>query len=394
MREIRVRIERLAPTGEGVAHDGGKVVFVDGALPGEEVDAVVFEERKRHARAGATAVREESPDRRAAGPHGSVCGGTDWAHVELDAARRFKRDLFLETMQRLGGIAADEFGDLPIAPSGLAYRLRNQFHVERGPDGSRLGFFARRSHRVVPLDACEIVSPDTREKMQDALRRGDLPVTGRIEAVESVGLGAGHRLALRGEGGAALAALPSAVDILVGDRPFRVSTASFFQVNRHRVAPFFDRIRNLAASSGFRTALDACSGVGYLSQALAEAGASVVAVESSPHAAADARVNRESLGMEGRIELRREAIETFVRRGSEPFDIIAADPPRGGLKSLARPLGDLARDRFLYVSCEPASLARDLRDLRAGGFTIAQSWLEDFFPLTHRVEAVVELVRR
>jgi len=394
-RTARLRIERLAPTGEGVAHDRGKVVFVEGALPGEDVDAVVFEERTRHLRAWTAEVREVSADRRPATSHALECGGTDWAHVDVAAARRWKRELFLESMRRVGGIAEEALGALPVEASRLEYRLRNQFHVGIAPGGERVaGFFARRSHRIVPLGDCEIVSADTREKLGELLRNGDLPVGGRVETIETVELGREHRLVFRDAGRPdADEAMPS-VDIHVGERPFRVSAASFFQVNRHLVAPFFERIRDLASCSGARTALDAFSGVGYLSQALAEAGAAVLAVESSPHSSRDAEVNRARLGSGTSIEPREEPVEAFLARGSSPFDLVVADPPRQGLGMSAAPLARLARDRFLYVSCEPPTLARDVRAIQAEGFSIGRAWLEDFFPLTHRVEAVLELVRR
>jgi 23S rRNA (uracil1939-C5)-methyltransferase len=394
-RTVRLRIERLAPTGEGVAHEGGKVVFVEGSLPGEEVDAVVFEEKSRHLRAYTGEVREASLERRIADAHAEDCGGTDWAHVRLEAARRWKRELFLESMRRVGGIAAEELGELPIEPSGLEYRLRNQFHVGRLPGREPVaGFFARHSHRVVSLDGCEIVSADTRTKIRDALENGALPEGGRIETVETVEVGQSHRLVFRDGEGNEGGGEQAAVDILVGERPFRVSAASFFQVNRHRVAPFFDRVRDLASASGPRTALDAFSGVGYLSQALAEAGATVLAVESSSDSARNAESNRARLGSENSITPRRETVESFLRRGSPMVDLVLVDPPRQGLGSTAGALANLARDRFLYVSCEPPTLARDLRAIRSLGFEIGRAWLEDFFPLTHRVEAVVELVRR
>jgi 23S rRNA (uracil1939-C5)-methyltransferase len=394
MSEIPLHIDRWAPTGEGVARWGGKVVFVEGAIPGEDVEALLFDQRPRHARASVTAVRVPSPDRRDADAHAAACGGADWAHVALGAARSAKRELFRETMRRLGGIEPELFGDLPISSSGLEYRLRNQFHADNGPAGWRVGFFARRSHRVVPLDGCEIVSAKTREKIAAMAEASAFSRPGRVDSVESVEIGAEHRLAVSDEQGRPGAGCPRAVDIHVGHRPFRVSTGSFFQVNRHRIGPFFDRIRDLSADCGVESALDAYAGVGYLSQALVEAGARVIAVESSRSSAADARINRERLGGEGRLDLRHERIERFLLRQPALVDLVIADPPRGGLKDLARPLAACARRRLIYVSCEPASLARDLKTLLGSGFEIEAATLEDFFVLTHRVEAVVVLKRR
>jgi 23S rRNA (uracil1939-C5)-methyltransferase len=392
IRQIRARIERLAPTGEGIAHDAGKVVFVDSALPGELVEAEVFEEKARHARAAATAVLEASPGRRETDGHAEACGGTDWAHFQLEPARAAKRDLFLETMLRIGRVEPELFGELPIARSGLEYRIRNQFHVARAAGEVRAGFFAKRSHRVVPLDGCEIVSAQTRAAIARLCSAGSLP-DGRIEALEAVETGPGHALALSDHDGRPIAGSTAAVDVRVGSRPFRVSVGSFFQVNRHRIEALFDGVRDAVAASGARTALDAYAGAGFLSRALVEAGARVTAVEASPASSGDAQVNRSRLGSDDRLDLVAARVENFLS-GSHPlFDVVVADPPREGLKAAAAPLAALARRQLIYVSCEPASLARDLGTILARGFRIESARLEDFFPLTHRVEAVVVLRR-
>lgn len=392
IRALRARIERLAPTGEGVAHDGGKVVFVDGALPGELVEAAVFEEKARHLRAGATAILETSPERRGLDAHADSCGGTDWAHYALPAARAAKRSLFLETMRRLGGLDPALFGELPIAGSELGYRLRSQFHVEREGETLRAGFFARRSHRVVALDGCEIVSEETRRKIAGLCAAGALP-EGRIETLETTETGAEHALALADEAGSPVADSARAIDVSVGSRKFRVSVGSFFQVNRHRAAALFGLVRDLAASAGARTALDAYAGAGLLSQALIESGARVTAVEAAPSSASDARINRTRFGTEERLDLVAARVEDYLRGDPAPFDVVVADPPREGLRATAAALARLARRQLIYVSCEPASLARDLKTLLSGGFRIEDARLEDFFPLTHRVEAVVALRR-
>ncbi|HET9796156.1 MAG TPA: TRAM domain-containing protein [Thermoanaerobaculia bacterium] len=383
-RSVRLAIERLAPTGEGIAHDAGKVVFVDGALPGETVDAAVYQEKAKYARAQTEAVRDASPERRAADSHSARCGGTDWAHVLPEAARRWKRELFLETMLRLGGTAAPAFGELPISASALEYRLRNQFHASRG----EVGFYARRSHRIVPLDGCEIVSRETRGKAALFAH-----AEGTVETLETVETGEAHRLVWR-SAGEGFPESPGALDVDVGGRAFRVSAGSFFQVNRHRLLPFFELVRDLAAAAHPSRALDAYSGAGLLSQALVEAGASVTAIEGSPSSAADAAANRERLGAEGRIEIRRIAVEQYLAAGEETHDVVVADPPRGGLGPSAAAIAGLARRRLIYVSCEPGSFARDLRPILSAGFAIAAARLEDFFPLTHRVEAIVAFDRR
>jgi tRNA/tmRNA/rRNA uracil-C5-methylase (TrmA/RlmC/RlmD family) len=383
-RTLRLAVERLAPTGEGVAHEAGKVVFVDGALPGETVEAIVFQEKAKYARASAGEIREASPARRPVDAHSAACGGTDWAHVLPAFAREFKRELFLETMRRLGGTPPTAFGELPISESPLEYRLRNQFHAA----GGEVGFYARRSHRIVPLEGCEIVSRETRGKA-GLFAAGE----GTVETVETVETGEGHRIAWRAAG-SGFPDSAGGLDVDVGGRPFHVSAGSFFQVNRHRLLPFFELVRDLAAQVAPSTALDAYSGAGFLTRALAETGARVAAVEGSSTSASDAAVNRGRLGAGEGIELFRSSVEDYLGGAPAPVDVVVADPPRGGLGRCAKGVAELAKRRLIYVSCEPASLARDLEPLCSAGLRLSEARLEDFFPLTHRVEAIVVFDRR
>jgi 23S rRNA (uracil1939-C5)-methyltransferase len=383
-----------------VARIAGKAYFIDGALPGEEVEIQVTEERRRYARGRVTGILVASPSRRPTDAHSSRCGGTPWAHLALEASRSAKRELFLETLFRHGGVPPEAFGDLPIFASPLEYRLRNQFHVEAGPGGIRVGFFEKRSHRVVPLDQCEIVSAPAREKISRIAGEFLPPAPGRgltLETVETIEVDGSHQMAFRrrGEGKDEPGAAKSAsVEIKVGSTSYRVSPASFFQVNRHRLAPFFEEVRDLASRTAGRTALDACAGVGFLSSALLAAGYTVTAVESSACAVADGEITRIREGWVDRLQFVRRRLDEFLSTDTRSFDLAVADPPRGGLGDSAVALASRCRAALIAISCEPLSLAMDLKRILPLGFEIRSAFLEDFFPLTPRVEAVVELVRR
>src|SRR5438128_10989893 len=157
----RATIEKLAPTGEGIARTADGVGFVAGALPGEEVEAEVGEVRKRFWKGRVVSLLTRSPLRRR-GKHAEGCAGCDWSFFDTDAALRARRQLFLETMERIGEIPVASFGDLPIAESAAGYRMRNRFHVSgRGPDAA-VGYFAPRTHRVEPAEDCEALSESMR----------------------------------------------------------------------------------------------------------------------------------------------------------------------------------------------------------------------------------------
>jgi len=269
-RVVQLEIERLAPTGEGVARLSGKTVFVEGALAGERVRAEIVAEKARFARARALDVEVASADRRATDGHSSRCGGTDWAHFSPEAARRAKRELFLETLSRIGGIPPAVFGALPITESPLGYRLRNQFHVQ----GGRAGFYERHSHRIVPIDGCEIVSAPTRERIARLAAEGESSgLVETIESVETVETDAGYEVALWNRTRGMAAGMATGVEIrAAATGAFEVSPRSFFQVNRYLFPHLFTEVRDRAAALGKGTALDLYSGVGFFSRALAEAG--------------------------------------------------------------------------------------------------------------------------
>ncbi|HEX7252796.1 MAG TPA: TRAM domain-containing protein [Thermoanaerobaculia bacterium] len=421
-REIRrVAIEKFAPTGEGIVRTSDGTGFVSGSLPGEEVEVEMTERRARFWRGRVTELLSPSSQRRF-GAH-TNCAGCDWAPVDLSFARGAKRDLFLETMSRLGGLGAELFGDLPLEPSPGDYRLRTRLHAAgRGADLA-VGYFAPRSHRVETAESCESLSEPTRRwlpRLQNELRASGASVS-EVSIAEDRGATARiARIALapgsdRRDAHALEVALAGVIEGIVivgpeGDRwtasgtellwhqvagrAFPVTADAFFQVNRHLLEPLYEHVRD-AAQAKPGLALDAFGGVGFFAGALLDLGHRVVSVESSSSAVAlaeRARDHGEARGDDWKIV--HAAMRPFLSARSESFDLAVVDPPRAGLgKELAALLADRVRERIVYVSCEPATLARDLAVLQDRGYEIAQARLFDLFAYTHRVEAVVALVR-
>jgi 23S rRNA (uracil1939-C5)-methyltransferase len=398
------------------------VGFVAGALPGEEVDAEVEEVHRSFWRGRAVAVVAGSRDR--TGAPAEACPGCDWGHFEPAAARMAKRGLFLETMQRIGKLPAETFGDLPIVPSELAYRIRNRFHVEGRGANLVVGQFAGRSHRVLPVSACRAITPQTAELLppvRDALAACDAAVSelatledatgerrlaratlGEISrrqiATESEAVGKALTSFFEGvkvvdrDGRAVFQAGEARLPLEVGGRPFLVSVDSFFQGNRHLAGAL---LADVGQAAGTRPgdALDAFGGVGFFAAALLDAGHSVTSVEGNPAAARDAAKTRRAWEDADRWRIVPSSVAGFLSSSSRRFDIVVVDPPRAGLARLALPIGERARRRLVYVSCDPATLARDLAELLSV-FDVVDARLYDLFPLTHRVESVITLVRR
>lgn len=410
-----VRIEKLASTGEGIVRTPDGVGFIDRALPGELVATNVYEVRKRFWRGSLSEVREPSLDR-IEGLHAD-CAGCDWAHFEPAAAREAKRALFLETMERIGKLPPQLFGDLPVAASPPGYRLRTRLHSEGGDPG----YFAPGTHRVVSAERCESIAEATRallpaageaiagsgarvsetailESMNGTRRLLRATVAGGSSEVASLGANlAEHFEGVRIEapdGATTLTRGDSFLELSAGQRAFQISVDTFFQSNRHLVTPLCSAVEREARRAGPGDALDAFGGAGLFAGSLLEAGHRVTTVESYAPAVADARRTREGWPDRDRWEVSASAVDEFLAGDDRRFACVVADPPRAGLgAALSGALARRATGTFVYVSCDPATLARDLPAILSEGLEIRHAELFDLFASTHRVEALVALER-
>jgi 23S rRNA (uracil1939-C5)-methyltransferase len=415
----RVEIAELAPTGEGIARGSGAVGFVEGALPGEEVDAEVRQVRKRFWRGRTVAVHRASSDR-VRGPH-AECAGCDWAHFEPAAARLAKQRLFRETVARIGRLPAESLGELPVVPSPPGYRLRTRFHVERSAGGVRLGFFEPGTHRLQPAAACQMLTPQTRAllpRLEEALARNGAPVSevGTLESLDGEMRLGRLSLAARGTEVSLGPLLLATEDLFAGlrvedvdgrplatrgekrllfpveGREFGVRVDTFFQANRHLLGALYREVREQSVARPAGEALDAYGGVGLFAGALLDAGHRVLSVEADRVAAGEAERTRRRWQVENRWRIVRSAMLPWLLGDPGAFQVAVVDPPRAGLGTkVARRLAERTRSRLLYVSCEPATLARDLGLLAQAGFSIVSARLFDLFLFTHRIEAVVSL---
>ena len=396
--------------------------FVAGALPGEEIEAEVEEVRRNFWRGRAVEVLTQSKNR-ILGP-ADVCPGCDWGHFNLAVAREAKRELFLETMQRIGKFLPAVFGTLPIVPSPPGHRIRNRFHVASRGEELVIGQFAARTHRVESVAGCLALTPGTAAilpAVRDALAATGAAVsevatledTGGERRLARVTLSEGPKRQARHDAEAVVGALAplfagvrvvdhgerlvgeageARLAIEAGGRAFLVSVDTFFQGNRHLAGRLLSDVTEAARGTP-GDALDAFGGVGLFAAALLDSGHDVVSVEGSPWAARDAAKTRLTWPDAGRWKIVPSSVAGYLSSFPRRFDVVVADPPRAGLARIAEPLAARARREFVYVSCDPATLARDLRLLVEEGFGVADARLYDLFPLTHRVEAVVTLLR-
>jgi len=430
---LLLQIEKLVYGGDGLArlpadeHGRGKAVFVPFVLDGEEIEATLLEEKRGFARARADEILRPSANRVAPlCSYFQSCGGCHYQHAAYEHQLEIKAAILKENLRRIAKVELNCELALHASPP-WNYRNRTRMRVQSEPEFA-LGYYKFNSHELLPIEQCPISSLLINRALAVlwiAGRAGHLPH--EIQEIELfanaedeellVGVYCDRTIA---DGTAASIAkatkefLPDAAGVVVfrrGERidmeaervamitaeqityatqhgRFRVSAGTFFQVNRHLVDELVSIVTQ--GKSG-EAALDLYAGVGLFSMAMAESFAQVVAVESSPTAYSDLLYNAKP-----NVRAVHAATDRFLNQGSRKLrpDLVVVDPPRGGLgEVVVRSLGRLGARQVTYISCDPATLSRDLAGLLSAGYGIQRAHVVDLFPQTFHIETVFELVK-
>ncbi len=432
---VLLEIHGLGSLGPGVGHQDGYAVFVDGALPGERVLARMTEVRKRHGFAELVQVLRPSPDRTSPlCPLFGKCGGCQLMHLAYPKQLEMKRQKVVDALQRIGKI--DCFVDpcLP-SPSPIAYRNKIQLPVKRDETGLSFGLYARASHDLVVVDSClihcelgEEVYKCARKILQNTDQDTDcglrhLLIKSAVRTKEALVIlvgdesptpfltdlakkilashpsiqgvvynrHSGKENVILGESYQTLAG-KSTIQERLGDLKFQISAASFFQVNPEQAERLYVKALEFADLRGKETVLDAYCGVGTLSLFFAKRAKKVIGVDCTRSAIENARENALQNGIRNAV-FHAAAAEDFIRK-IPMADVILLNPPRKGCEpSLLEAIGRLAPKKVIYISCDPATLARDLSHLVKLGYVASAIQPFDMFPQTSHVECVVRLHR-
>ena len=389
-----VRTERAVAGGEILAHhDDGRVLFVSGALPDELVEVTLYHEKARFAKADVIRVVEPSPDRvvEPCRRRHEGCGGCDWMHVEPRRQLDHKASVVTDALVRTAHLT-----DPPVARGGTvpANAYRTTIRAVGNGDG-RLGFRARRSHDVVVAGGCLIAHPTLVELLDTVRVSPGLEITLRVsEASDEItarwdpATGEVHGLPM-----ATGTTKDAVVHELVAGASLQVSSASFFQSGPAAAELIVDTLATLVpelARAG--SVVDAYAGVGVLGRTTVPSNASLVTIETSKWAAADAAINRPgALVHVG--DVGRPAAAKFVARHVDDIDVVIADPSRRGLgRAAVDALAGMRAPVLALVSCDPVSLARDAALLSDAGYALERVIVVDLFPQTHHVETVARFV--
>ena len=433
-------IEGYASGGEGVARIEGMAVFVKGALRGERVE--MFIEHIGHSAAWGRVERltEPAPARVEPDcPYYGVCGGCQFRHMDYAEELEAKRRRVEDALRRIGGV------DLPVsvihrAKNTIRYRNKVQFPVAEGA----VGYYRGRTHQVVDIDDCLLQpGPVTacRAAVKEWMERFGVPAydertgKGLVRHLFLRTNSAGEALCCVVANGKTLPHVTELVEALQAAAPklagvvlsvntrktnvilgqefftlwgrdwleeelcghiFRLSVPSFFQVNRAQTEVLYRRALDFAGLIGGETVVELYCGIGTISLTLAERAGQVIGVEVVPQAVEDAKKNAARNGLENKTRFQcgdaAELAAVLEKEGVRP-DVIIVDPPRKGLApEVVDTVAKMAPDRVVYVSCDPATLARDVKRFGALGYAPVRAEAIDLFPRTAHIETILTLV--
>ena len=430
--------------GQGIAHVEGCAVFLPNAVAGERVRLRIEHPRKTWAAGKIVEILEKSPHRvNRECPVAKLCGGCDFWHMDYEEETRLKAERVKTCLNRLGG---ENLTEVPIlaAPTCYGYRNKAQYPVSSKKGRAYAGFFRAGTHDVVENQRC-LILPEQTDAVKDAVmdyvnqyrvpaydetthtgllrhiyvRRG--AVSGQIlvclvcngEKLPKVDALIARLKAIPGFTTLVLSVNTKKGNAVLGDKfvtlcgpgyiedtlcglNFRLSPRSFYQVNHHQAQRLYEAAISQAEITKNDTVLDLYCGVGTITLAMAGAAGKVIGVEVIPQAVEDARDNAKRNGIENAEFFCGDAGAAALdleKNGVKP-DVVVVDPPRKGLNAdTIEALHRMAPRRIVYVSCDPATLARDVALLKDQGYTLATATAADLFPRCSHVESIVCLRR-
>jgi 23S rRNA (uracil1939-C5)-methyltransferase len=380
-----LRPEALVAGGDAISRIDGFPIFTRAIYPGDAALVEIVEVKKGYARGELAEIVEPSPLRRAAPcPVAAECGGCDWTALRLDAQLEAKKAIVVESLRRVGKFDPAEIPPVRLHASPLNYRLRSRLHLTA--DGDDVGFYALRSTRVVPLaEECEVVGPGLLRNRSAVVRQLRRSGAGSVVTFESESGFTARPFTGEEDVGEEVA-------ISVGEARYRLSTSSFFQVNRHLLSRLLDLVDVAAARAPRRRlAVDLYGGVGFFALRLARSFERVITVEASAVSHEYARLNALSAA---NVEADGRTVERFLRHAPDGIDFVMVDPPRAGLHvNVVDAIASSEASTICYLSCDPVTFSRDALRLRRDGWRPASLDLVDLFPNTHHIETLSSFVR-
>jgi 23S rRNA (uracil1939-C5)-methyltransferase len=379
---LEVEIERILPGGYGLAHSAGKTIFVSLAVPGDRLRVRVERQQGNVLFAAIEEILVASPDRiEPPCPYFGRCGGCDFQQLAYDKQLVAKAEIIRDCLQRIARL--ENVPEIFVTPSprDWRYRMRAMWQIDR--DAQQIGYYERGSRRICDVADCAVLVPELQTTLE-SVRATDW----RQFPPESK-----HLDVVSGENGVSLS--PSFAEfatteltLTIGEERYSYNAEGFFQINAGLLQPMVEFALGDVAGE---TAIDLYCGVGLFTLPLARRFKRVTGVEANSVATRFARRNVERAELQN-VRIVTAGVGTWFREKATTADFVLLDPPRAGAESVViKGIVDSRARRVSYVSCDPATLARDLKKLIAGGYVIESLVAFDLFPQTHHVETVVRL---
>lgn len=436
-----VTVTGYSEEGLGVARIDGRVVFIHGGVRGETCSVRILKVLKNAAFARVEEILESAPGRQPPDcPHYPACGGCDFRHLTYGEELEAKRQRVEDALRRIGG-ADVTVTEILESPQVAGYRNKSQFPVS--PDGLA-GFYRARTHQVIPAADCLLQSPQAgaiARAVEDYLRENGVSAydearhAGLLRHIFVRTNAAGQALTclvVNGDRlpreedlvrrirsacpdtvGVVLSANTRRTNVVLGDRyrtlwgqdyledtlcglTFRLAIPAFYQVNRRQAERLYGRVLELAGLTGTETVLDLYCGAGTITLVMAQKAKRAIGAEIVPEAVENARENALRNGVTNAEFFCGDAAAVAEKLAAEQLrpDVVVVDPPRKGLEaSVIGSIAEMAPRRVVYVSCDPGTLARDVKRFHERGYALRQAVAADLFPRTKHVETVVLLSR-
>lgn len=440
--DIELHIDSVSLTGSGVGRYNGLAVFVPATAPGDFIKAHIIKAKKSYAVGKCTKIIEPSPDRTENDcPAYPGCGGCSFRHMSYEAELKLKSDAVSDAFSRIGGLDV-ELKPIIGAESPDGYRNKAQYPVGRENGELKIGFYSRRSHRIVDCRACRLAPPEFERilgitaawiekykiSVYDEISRSgairhiylrkafatdeimlclvsaeeNLPHTDALlDALKNekniksvlININPDDTNAVLGQKCIPLLGDGCITDILCGVK-VRISPLSFYQVNREQAQRLYKKAAEYAGDKKIKLLLDLYCGAGTIGLSMADKADELIGVETVAPAIEDAKKNAAANGIENAQFFcadAGEAAEKLLAEGKRP-EVIILDPPRKGCsEQTVRAAAGMNPDRIVYVSCDPATLARDCAAFKELGYEVEEATPVDLFPRTAHVETVAVL---
>jgi 23S rRNA (uracil1939-C5)-methyltransferase len=406
---LQLHIEKLVYGGEGLAHHGSQVCFVQEVIPDEEIIATVDTIKRHYLRTSLCEIVAPSAHRTTPlCPIVRDCGGCQWQHIDYDYQLYLKTQILKESLERIAGLQ-DPIIRTPIAsPSPFNYRYRTNLKVEEALPA--IGFFKEKTHDLVPVRHCALLAPSLNEALEtcwkalevnpDLFKDSDEIQMLLIHESSQIMLSINNNRIRREnkylftQSSQALTPYSGIALEKIYDLRFKRDTESFYQVNYQQNLQMIKLICEYLSDVKRGKILDLYCGCGNFSLFLANEGAEVTGVDLNRFAIKEAKYNADSNGIK-RCRFVKADINIMSDKVFEKkFNGVLLNPPRGGCaKKTIMHIVDINPSTIVYVSCDPTTLARDLSILISAGYVVEEIQPVDMFPQTYHIETIVKLTR-